>query len=435
VPLAIELSPAGSADADGDRLRYSWRVAAPGRTPQTSALEQPRVTLSQPGVYTATLTVTDPSGATDTASTDIVAGNTPPAVTLEATGFNQTFFQPGAPVKYAVKVSDKENAAIVSERVVVSIDHVSDTFDDRPLTEDRNPVDATTKFAAAKALIATTDCAACHQREIRAIGPSFVMLAERYRPDAQTLSTLANKVRLGGSKVWGDVEMPPHPTLPLNDIKTIVNYMLSVNDTSVRAFPLEGSATPVPEGDTSRGRVVLRATYTDNPVGALPAHTSTAVKVLRSMQIVPASAEIVKDVTFGSRSSGGGAQTRSTAITALRNGHIGFKALDLTGVQSLIVSASTSGDMRAAGGTLEVRIDGPAGPVIGQADFAVVPPAPRGRGAGAAGTTVPGAGRGGGGTPIALRATPGLHDLYLVFRNDRAVAGQPLMTVSQIRVN
>jgi cytochrome c len=165
--------------------------------------------------------------------------------------------------------------------------------------------------------------------------------------------------------------------------------------------------------------------------------------VLRSMQIVPASAEVVKDVTFGSRSSGGGAQTRSTAITALRNGHIGFKALDLTGVQSLIVSASTSGDMRAAGGTLEVRIDGPAGPVIGQADFAVVPPAPRGRGAGstgspqagAAGTTVPGAGRGGGGTPIALRAVTGMHDLYLVFRNDRAVAGQPLMTVSQIRVN
>jgi cytochrome c len=434
VPLALELSSTGSADPDGDRLRYAWRVSAPGRNAQTSTVERARMSLSQPGVYTASLTVTDPSGATDTASVEIVAGNTPPAVTLEAAGFNQTFFQPGAPVKYTVKVSDKEDTTIAGDRVVVSIDHVSDTFDERALVADRNPVDATTKFSAAKALIATTDCAACHQRDIRAVGPSFVMLAERYRPDPQTLSTLANKVRLGGSKVWGDVEMPPHPTLPLNDIKTIVRYMLSVNDTSVRAFPLESSITLVPEGDTSRGRVVLRATYTDNAVGALPAQTSTAVKVLRSMQIVPASADVVQGVTFGSRSSGGGAETRHTAVTALRNGHIGFRQIDLTGVQSLVVSATTSGDMKAAGGTIDVRIDGPAGPAIGQVEIGVPPPAPRGRGAGAAGAA-PGPGRGGGGTVIPLRATAGVHDLYLVFRNDQAVAGQPLMTVSQIRVN
>jgi cytochrome c len=434
VPLSVGLSSTGSADPDGDRLRYSWRVTAPGRAPQTYATEQPRISLAQPGVYTASLTVTDPAGASDTASVEIVAGNTPPDITLSASGFNQTFFQPGAPITYAVKVGDKEDAAIAADRVAVSVDHVSDAFDAGMLDLDRSPVDASTRFAVAKALIAQTDCSGCHQREIRAIGPSHVMLAERYRPDQATLDMLTTKVRTGGGKVWGDVEMPPHPTLAANDIKTILRYMLSAADTAISTLPLEGTQTPVPAGDTAPGRVVVRAAYTDRPVGALPPQTSAVTKVLRSMQIVPASADVLESVTFGSRSSGGGARTRDTAVTALRNGFIGFRGLDLTGVQSVLVSASTSGDMRAAGGTIEVRVGGPAGDLLGQASLAVVPPAPRGRGAGQAGGA-PGTGRGGGGTPIALRPTPGFHDLYFVFKNDQAAAGQPLMTVTQIRVN
>ena len=38
-------------------------------------------------------------------------------------------------------------------------------------------------------------------------------------------------------------------------------------------------------------------------------------------------------------------------------------------------------------------------------------------------------------TPIMLTPTNGLHDLYLVFKNDQATSVQPLMTVSGIGVD
>jgi len=94
--------------------------------------------------------------------------------------------------------------------------------------------------------------------------------------------------------------------------------------------------------------------------------------------------------------------------------------------------ATTGGEMRAAGGAVEVRLDGPAGELVGQSDLAAA--APRGRGAGAAGLPR-GGGRGSGTATIALRPASGVHDLYFVFKNDQAAAGQPLMTVTDIRVN
>ena len=426
VPLTVDLSAAGSLDPDGDRLRYQWRVTSPGGPVPAAPVDNPRMTLIRPGVHTATLTVTDPSGATGTSSVEIIAGNTPPDVTVTASGFNQTFFQPGAPISYSVKVSDKEDAAIAPERVAVSVDYVSERFDAGPLAREASSVDASTRFSVAKALIGRTDCAACHQRDVRGVGPSFVMLSEKYRPDPATLDLLASKVTTGGSKVWGDVEMPPHPTLPAADIKTILRYMLSASERTVSALPIEGTQTPVPAGDNGRGQIVVRAAYTDRGAGAVPAHTSAATKILRSMQLVPAAADVLENVTFGSRSSGGGAQTRDVAVTALHNGRLGFRNLDLTGLQSVTVSATTSGDMVAAGGTIEVRLDGPAGELIGQRDVAVVPPAPRGRGAGGPPSVPP---------AIAIKPTAGVHDLYLVFRNNRAANAQPLMTVTAIRVN
>jgi cytochrome c len=294
-------------------------------------------------------------------------------------------------------------------------------------------------------LIAGTDCSGCHQRDVRAIGPSHAMLAGRYRPEPATLDALAAKVRTGGSGVWGDVAMPPHPTLPLQDIKTILRYMLSATDAGEPGLPLEGTITPVRAGDEGRGQVVLRATYTDRGAAGLPAQTSAAVKVLRSMQLVPAGADVLEHATFGSRSSGGGARTRETAVTVLDGGQIGYRQVDLTGLQGIAIAATTAGDMKAAGGTVEVRLDSPSGELLGRAELGVAPPAPRGRGAGRAGQAAPpvtqapavlrGAGRGSSDTAITLRPATGIHDLYLVFKNPAAANGQPLMTVTAIRVN
>jgi cytochrome c len=251
------------------------------------------------------------------------------------------------------------------------------------------------------------------------------------------------KVRMGSSKVWGDAEMPPHPGLSTHEIRTIIEYMLSAADERISALPLEGRYTPsLPADDPGRGHVVIRAAYTDNPVGALPSQTTVAAKVLRSPALTPAAADDLHNVTFGGRGSGDGAETRNVAVTAMHDAHLGFRALDLTGVSAVLVNTNTGGEMRAAGGVIEVRAGGPTGALLGQATVAVAPP--RGRGAGPAGAGgAAGAARGGGGggrggpppgTTIALAPTAGLRDLYFVFRNPQALPGQPLMTVNGISV-
>ena len=430
VPLQVTLSSEGTADPDGDRLQYTWRVATPNGPVRTYTGATSQISLRQAGAYTATLVTTDPAGASDTASVAIVAGNTPPEVGLVASGMNQTFVRPGEPVTYAVKVADREDREVARDRVAVSINHVAEGVDLSGLNQEASPVDATTRFGVAKTLLSRTDCSGCHLRDTPSAGPTYAMLAGKYRPDPTTLGVLANRVKTGGSKVWGEAEMPPHPNLTAAEIRTIVEYFLSAGDPAISALPLEGRYTPeLPDG---RGRVIVRAVYTDRPVGNLPPQTSVATKILRGTTLNPAAADVFENVTFGGRSSGDGAETRGLAITAQRNGHIAYRRLDLTGVRDLTLTVSTSGDMAAKGGVIEIRLDGPAGALIGTTAVAVAPPPPaRGRGAGAAAApAAPPAP-----PTIILKPTTGFHDLYLVFRNDQARAAEPLMTVSAIVVN
>ena len=57
--------------------------------------DRPAVTLERPGEYRVQLVVTDPEGASDTASVALLAGNEPPSVTLSLTRGNRSFFFEG----------------------------------------------------------------------------------------------------------------------------------------------------------------------------------------------------------------------------------------------------------------------------------------------------------------------------------------------------
>ncbi|WP_198661663.1 thrombospondin type 3 repeat-containing protein [Lewinella sp. IMCC34183] len=61
-PLSVQLDGSASSDADGSIVTYRWTYTGGG----TASGAQPTVTLSTPGTYVFTLTVTDDDGATDT---------------------------------------------------------------------------------------------------------------------------------------------------------------------------------------------------------------------------------------------------------------------------------------------------------------------------------------------------------------------------------
>ena len=79
-PLAVQFDGTGSTDGDGSIVSYAWDFG----DGDSSTIAEPAHTFAA-GTHTVVLTVTDDSGATDTASVTIVASpNTPPTAAVNA---------------------------------------------------------------------------------------------------------------------------------------------------------------------------------------------------------------------------------------------------------------------------------------------------------------------------------------------------------------
>lgn len=80
---------------------------------------------------------------------------------------------------------------------------------------------------ANEALAKKNACMACHAIDKKLVGPSFKDIAAKYRGDKNAEAMLADKVKKGGSGVWGQVPMPPNAAVAEADIKTLVKWVLS----------------------------------------------------------------------------------------------------------------------------------------------------------------------------------------------------------------
>ena len=60
------------------------------------------------------------------------------------------------------------------------------------------------------------------------MGPSYKEIADKYRKDKEAEANLIKKVKAGGKGVWGDVPMPPNAHVKDADIKTMVQWVLSI---------------------------------------------------------------------------------------------------------------------------------------------------------------------------------------------------------------
>lgn len=78
-----------------------------------------------------------------------------------------------------------------------------------------------------QALMKKHNCSSCHAIDKKLIGPSYKEVAEKYKGDSSAEQKLIDKVKKGGSGVWGPVPMPPHPTVPDADIEAIVHWTLA----------------------------------------------------------------------------------------------------------------------------------------------------------------------------------------------------------------
>ncbi|MER7729129.1 lectin [Streptomyces sp. NPDC096323] len=114
-PLTVSFSSAGSSDPEGSDLSHSWAFG--DGTTSTSA--NPSHAYTANGQYTATLTVTDTSGKSATASVRITVGNTAPTVKIDlpTDGSIHDF---GDAIPFKVTVTDPEDGTIDCSKVKVS---------------------------------------------------------------------------------------------------------------------------------------------------------------------------------------------------------------------------------------------------------------------------------------------------------------------------
>ena len=77
-------------------------------------------------------------------------------------------------------------------------------------------------------LIKKDGCIACHAVDKKIVGPAYNDVAAKYKGDAKAAAYLADKVKKGGSGVWGQVPMPPNTQVSDQDIKTIVAWILTL---------------------------------------------------------------------------------------------------------------------------------------------------------------------------------------------------------------
>lgn len=87
---------------------------------------------------------------------------------------------------------------------------------------------ATPLAQADEAMAKKYNCTACHQLDKKSVGPAYKEVAKKYKGDAGAAAKLAEKVKKGGTGVWGAIPMPPNAAVPDADIKKLVDWVLKM---------------------------------------------------------------------------------------------------------------------------------------------------------------------------------------------------------------
>ena len=82
--------------------------------------------------------------------------------------------------------------------------------------------------AAADDLLKKNACTACHAVDKKMVGPAYKDVANKYRGQKDAPVKLAEKVKKGGTGVWGQIPMPPHAGVSDADLKVMIEYILSL---------------------------------------------------------------------------------------------------------------------------------------------------------------------------------------------------------------
>lgn len=388
-PLSV-VAKVEARDREGDEITFTWDLGE-GTTKVTSIPEVSH-TYTNPGSYPLSVTVEDESGEKVISQVArVVAGNARPQLAIDMAGGNTSFFVPGVPLSYSVKVNDPDGKDPVDPgKVFVSVDY-QESLDQ--VTKSLGHLENSAAVTG-KALALSMDCRACHKEIEASIGPSYLKIAEKYKGSDNALAYLQEKIVEGGTGVWGEVTMPAHPDISANESRQIALYIQSlVGEGMASKKSLPPSGTLIPKPQQGANVMIITASYTDDGGQAAQPLTGIASVTLRG-STVPFSKDTPNNgmmaVNFGGM---------DLLVLTGEAGWFALKGIDLTGVSKAYITAGwqEAPDQEIA---FEARLGSPEGELLGNGTM------PK-----------PSNGQPGGMIPVIFeKSIQGQHDLFFIYK-------------------
>lgn len=365
-PLRVQFSAAESEDFDHDQLEYSWSFDQ--EEVQSTAID-PSFTFEKEGIYTVQLTVKDPGGETSTTTQKIMVGNEPPLLSLQ-TAANDNIYWDRREINYQVEVNDREDGTTKDGSIDPAKVKVTLTY----LPEGEDIVLATighqqNTIPEGKQLMDASDCQACHAKNEKVNGPSYMDIAKKY--SSKDKNYLVSKVIKGGVGVWGETMMAAHPQLKVNEVGKIVDYILSLGPdqaSAAKGLPLSGSLTFKEHmGSKSKagGKYILMASYLDEGNPNVESSTLSA-----SEQLIFIAPKIeAEDADEKSEGLGVWKNMGATLVGSIaHNSYLKFDNIGFNNLHSLQLAAAYNANYPYAG-KVEVREGAIDGKIIGTAEL------------------------------------------------------------------
>ncbi|SHK81245.1 cytochrome c [Reichenbachiella agariperforans] len=341
-PLTVTLDASKSRDYDEDELSYTWKIG--NETFEGAAVTY---TFNETGVFYPRLTLRDEAGHTLMEQFKIEVGNDAPKIDINIQG-NTSFYWPGRNITYELAINDAQDGTIGKgiNRDEVNFDILyMDGFDQSQILGHQMPV------TSGEALISKSDCMSCHKVNDKSVGPSFTEVAKRYKNDKSAMEYLSTKIIKGGSGAWGDHSMSAHPDFTQGEVKSMVDYILSLSEEKPALKALKGIYSADPAEDSKQ--LVFSAQYTDKGSNGL-----TPISEIKSLALKPNMIDAgLADSIFNAEIN------RNGSINRVYGGAwIKYEQIDLTDISSISLMMKHVADVPVA---LSIRTESPKGTEIG----------------------------------------------------------------------
>ena len=149
------------------------------------------------------------------------------AVAFMANAGGAAFKEPAAPAAPAAPAPVAASASPISSAAAATPAPAAPAAATAPAAAAAPPAGVLDQKSA-EALMQKNGCAACHGIDKKIVGPAYVDVAAKYRGDKNALAQLSQKVKAGGSGVWGAIPMPPNAQVSDADIKSLVSWILTL---------------------------------------------------------------------------------------------------------------------------------------------------------------------------------------------------------------